>query len=91
MYDNPSDIEDTFSKRESPIVVQQCRMPRRQTVCRTAKTLRKTHRVIDPLSIRNKQDFSNILHFSVNFYGAGMILRDVFLFFILILEFLVRF
>jgi hypothetical protein len=48
MYDNPSDIDIAFSKGESPIVVHQCRMPMRQTVCRTAKTPRKTPRVIDP-------------------------------------------
>jgi hypothetical protein len=51
MYENPSDINVTFSKWEFPIVVHQCRMAMRQTVCRTAKTPRKTQRLIALLSL----------------------------------------
>jgi hypothetical protein len=43
MYDKPSDIDATFSKWESHIVTQQCRMPMRQTVCFTLKTPAKMH------------------------------------------------
>jgi hypothetical protein len=43
VHDKSADIDVTFSKCENHIVVQQCGMPVRQTVCRAAKTQPKTH------------------------------------------------
>jgi hypothetical protein len=42
MYDSPSDVDVTFSKWESPIIVYQCCMPLRQTVVEQRRNEKRT-------------------------------------------------